>query len=85
MNILIRLANEIDVPVSERIFTLEELRSADEIMITSTGVPCVPGVSLDGKPVGGHDPKLLQKLRQAYMDFYNENTRREKILDDAHY
>jgi D-alanine transaminase len=85
MNILIMLANEIGVPVREQIFTLEELRSADEIIITSTGVPCVPGVSLDGKPVGGHDPMLLQKLRQAYMDFYNANTSREEILDEAHY
>ena len=85
MNILMLLAKELDVPVRAESFTLEQLRDADEVIITSTGVPCVPGISLDGLPVGGRDPELLQKLRRAYMDFYNENVRREAILDDAHY
>ena len=85
MNILMFLAKELDVPVRAESFTLEQLRDADEVIITSTGVPCVPGISLDGHTVGGRDPKLLLKLRHAYMDFYNENVRREAILDDAHY
>jgi hypothetical protein len=36
-------------------------------------------------PAGCRDPELLRKLQRAYMDFYNENVRREEILDDAHY
>ena len=85
MNILIRIAKELGVPVRTEAFTLDQLREADEIIITSTGVQCIQGVSLDGMPAGGKDPELLHKLQRAYMDFYNENVRREEILDDAHY
>lgn len=85
MNILIGLAKQLNVPVRTGTFTLDELREADEIIITSTGVPCVQGVTLDHKPVGGKAPELLKKLQTVYMDFYNANTKRGEILDEAHY
>ena len=85
MNILILLAERLGVPVRTEAFTPAQLKDADEIIITSTGVQCIRGVSLDGRPTGGRDPELLLKLQNAYMDFYNANTSRKAILDEAHY
>ena len=85
MNHLLKLAPSCGVGTEIRTFTLEELRTADEILMTSTGLPVIPGVMLDGQPVGGKAIELRTKLQQAYMDFYNDNVSRAEILDEAHY
>lgn len=53
------------VPVIERAFTLEELASADEIIVTSSSDLCAFASELDGEPVGGRDSETLGKLRRS--------------------
>ena len=62
--------------VSTRIapFTVDELKNADEVMILSTGTHCVGACELDGKPLGGKDPALLDKLQKAYQQWFDEET-----------
>mgnify|MGYP004522347233 FL=1 len=83
-NILV-LAEKNGIPVKVAPFTMDELRDADEVIITSTGVPCIQGTMLDGRPVGGRDEKTLKHLQKIYMDFYYENVDRAELLDEAHY
>ena len=53
---------------------MDELRDADEIIISSSGGLCIRAVELDGKPVGGKDPATLKKLQDAYTAFYDKDT-----------
>jgi len=55
---LLRLAN---VPVQERALALDELRSADEIWISSSTREVLAVTTLDGKPVGSGKPGPLWK------------------------
>lgn len=85
MSNLLMLAEKNDVPVRIAPFTMDELKNADEIIITSTGVPCIRALSLDGEEIGGRDPGLLHKLQKAYMDFFISETDRTPVLDEMHY
>jgi D-alanine transaminase len=40
------------IPVEERVVTLEELRAADEVWLTSSSKDIVPVIAVDGRPVG---------------------------------
>ncbi len=66
-------AKQNNIPTEERIFTMDELRNADEIIVSSTGALCIPACELDGKPIGGKDHKTLEKLQNAYLEYYKED------------
>jgi D-alanine transaminase len=53
------------VPVKERRLTLNELRSADEIWLTSSTREVLPVTRLDGDPVGSRKPGPLWKKAYA--------------------
>lgn len=69
------LAAQLDIPVVEKAFTVDEAFDADELIVVSTSVHG-PGVcELDGRPVGGKDPERLQKLQSAYRTFFWDSLR----------
>ena len=68
------LCDKLGVPTRIAPFTVDELKNADEVMILSTGTHCVGACELDGKPLGGKDPALLDKLQKAYQQWFNEET-----------
>ncbi|TPE59816.1 D-amino-acid transaminase [Sandaracinobacter neustonicus] len=53
---LLGLAQDAQMQVEERPFTLEEARAAPELFLTSTTAPILPIVQLDGAAVGGGAP-----------------------------
>ena len=53
---------------------MKELEEADEIIVSSSGGLCIQAVELDGKPVGGRDPKTLKTLQDAYAAYYAADT-----------
>lgn len=61
------------VPVQERRLTLNELRSADEIWLTSSTREVLPVTRLDGDPVGSRKPGPLWK--KAYALFQERKRR----------
>lgn len=70
---LIALCGRLGIPVEERPFTLEELRQADEVIVSSSGDFCMRACELDGQPVGGRAPALLARLQQAiWQDFLRD-------------
>jgi len=56
-------------PVSEAAIPLDELRAAEELFLTSTGVEVLPVVAIDGTPVGeGRPGPITLDLARAYCD-----------------
>ena len=72
---LLELAAANGIATSEAPFTMDELRKADEIIVSSSGGLCIRANELDGAPVGGKDPVTLKKLQDAYTAFYEEATK----------
>lgn len=70
----LEICRRLDIPFEERIFTIDELFEADEIMITSAGTLGMTICELDGKKVGGKDPELLHKLQRAAVDDFTLET-----------
>lgn len=64
---LISICNENGIPVEERDYTLSELFDADEIIVSSSGALCITAYELDGKPVGGKAPEIIEVLQQTYL------------------
>ena len=63
MRRLIAACAELGIPVSRRTFTLEEVKGADEVIVTSSGVPCTAAERVDGIKVGGRSERLLARLK----------------------
>ncbi|KKJ78551.1 D-amino acid aminotransferase [Kiloniella litopenaei] len=66
---VLSLANEADMEVEERPFTLDEVRNAAEAFVTSATTFVTPVVSFDGEKIGDGKPGALTKrLRQLYIE-----------------
>ncbi|WP_120497619.1 D-amino-acid transaminase [Kiloniella sp. EL199] len=66
---VLSLANEADMEVEERPFTLDEVRNAAEAFVTSATTFVTPVVSLDSEKIGDGKPGALTKrLRQLYIE-----------------
>lgn len=71
---LLMLAEQNGIPTREAVFTMDELRDADEVIVSSSGGLCIQAVELDRKPIGGKDPKTLKILQDAYTEYYDKDT-----------
>jgi len=66
---VMRLAQEAQLRVEERLFTVEEAHAAAEAFITSASSFVMPVVAIDGRPVGDGKPgRLTRRLRELYLD-----------------
>jgi D-alanine transaminase len=66
---VMRLAEEAQLRVEERAFTLDEAHDAAEAFITSASSFVMPVVAIDGRPVGeGRPGPLARRLRELYLD-----------------
>jgi branched-chain amino acid aminotransferase len=69
IGVVAELAERLDVPFVTRRFTVEEFRSADEAMLTSTSICIHPIVTCDGRPIGGGQPgPVYRRLLAAWND-----------------
>ena len=59
---LIAAARAAGIPVAERHYTLAELLDADEIIMSSSSAQLSPVTSVDGRPVGGGAPEVLDAI-----------------------
>lgn len=65
--VVLDLARDMGLPVSEGLFDANEIGKADEMFLTSTTREVVPIVRVDGKPVGGGRPgPIATQLLEAY-------------------
>ncbi len=72
---LLRIAEKIGVPFEIRPFTVDEMMSADEVMLSSSGSFCIPFCEIDGKKVGGRGRDTLRRLQNALVEDYLEATK----------
>ncbi len=68
-NTLIGLAEELQMPVEERPFTVTEAKSAREAFLTAASAFVTPVVSIDGEPIGDGAPgPVTRRLRALYVE-----------------
>jgi len=72
-DVLLEALRAARVPVQERRLTLNELRSADEIWLTSSTREVLPVTRLDSEPVGARKPGPMWK--KAYAAFQERKKR----------
>ena len=72
---LLAACRALGIPSEERPFTMDELRDADEIIISSAGILCAAVTALDGAAVGGKDAVTLHKLKDYLFDDWLEKTK----------
>ena len=66
---VLRFANEAQMTVEERNFSIEEAQNADEAFITSASTFVMPVVNIDGVDVGSGKPgKIAARLREIYLE-----------------
>jgi D-alanine transaminase len=67
---VVKLAEERQLRVEERSFTVEEALKAKEVFITSASLFVQPVISIDGKAVANGKPgPMAVRLREIYIDF----------------
>ncbi|MEO0358188.1 MAG: D-amino-acid transaminase [Pseudomonadota bacterium] len=66
---VLRFAKEAQMEVEERLFTIEEAKSADEAFVTSATTFVQPVVEIDGTAIGTGAPgHIAPRLREIYLD-----------------
>jgi len=66
---VLRFAQEAQMEVEERAFTIAEAQAADEAFITSASTFVMPVVEIDGVKVGTGAPgTVAARLREIYLD-----------------
>ena len=70
---LLKWCRQNGVKTELRPFTYEELLSADEVIVSSSGSFCLQAIAIDKKSVGGKAPELLCAMQDAMVeDFVNK-------------
>ncbi len=73
---VLALAQEADMRIEERKFTVSEAENAVEAFITSASSFVMPVVSIDGRQVGSGKPgPMTNRLRQLYIDMARKSAR----------
>jgi D-alanine transaminase len=65
----------LDIPVEEAPFTVDDLLSADEVLVSSSGAFCLTAGTIDGKSVGGKAADLAKKLQDALTAEFRDAVR----------
>ena len=63
-----KICDENGIPTQTRIFTVDEIMDADEIMLCSTTKNVVFVYEIDKKPVGGRNKPLRDKIQSLFIE-----------------
>ncbi|GIN57664.1 D-alanine aminotransferase [Lederbergia ruris] len=77
--VILQLCQANQIPVTEEAFQLEDLRTADEIFISSTTSEVMPVVQLDGQSIGDGKPGPLTKKLQTLFQEKIEAVKTQKM------
>lgn len=64
---LIQACARLGISVHEEPYYLEDLFAAEEVLVTSSSNLCLHAHEIDGKPVGGMQPELIEALRKEVI------------------
>ena len=65
---LITACRRLGIEVLEKVYYLDELFDAEEVIVTSSTKLCRRGSMIDGKPVGGRCADLYEAIRKEIID-----------------
>ncbi|MGI9370833.1 MAG: D-amino-acid transaminase [Ruegeria sp.] len=66
---VLRMAEEAQMVVEERLFTVDEAKDADEAFVTSASAFVMPVVEIDGARLGNGTPgPIARRLREIYLE-----------------
>lgn len=68
---LIDACKRLGIEFIEREFSLDEMKSADEIIVTSAGSLCLRVAHCDGESVGGKDESNILRIQSLLIDDFN--------------
>lgn len=71
---MIRVCYRLGIPVLEKPFTMDFLKSADEILVTSTTKFCLAADTLNGLSVGGRDAATRVAIQNAVLQDFRDCT-----------
>ena len=71
---IINVCNRLNIPVKEEPFSLDFIKSSDEIIVSSSSRFCVVGTHIDDVVGGGRAPELFRKIQDALMEDYLTKT-----------
>ena len=71
---LLRECRAHGIEVREELYPLEDVWSADEVLVTSASALCIPVVELDGKAVGGKAPHTVRLLQDVLLQDFLDKT-----------
>lgn len=72
-DLVLELARKHGIPAAERSFRIDELRTAEEVWMTSSTREILPVIDLDGQTVGGGTPgPVWQRMIGIYRDYKDE-------------
>lgn len=71
---LIGQAVRLGIPVREEAFYLKDIYTADEVIVTNSGSFFTAVSSVEGKEVGGKATELIEKLKNALLEEYVQET-----------
>ena len=70
---LLGVCGRLGIPVKEEPFRLEDLWTADEILLTNSSNLCLHAFEADGRPAGMKAPETYEAIRSALLrEFYEE-------------
>ena len=78
---MIAACYRLGITVMEKAFTLDQLREADEIIVTSSSNFCLHACELDGAPAGGKDPATRKAIQDAVLQEYYDYTGKTSVLE----
>lgn len=73
---VIDLCRANDIPVFEKNYSLYEAYGADEAFLTGTFGAQTPVASIDGKPIGGAERPVTQKIRTLYQQLIKDHVKK---------
>jgi branched-subunit amino acid aminotransferase/4-amino-4-deoxychorismate lyase len=78
VSVVEELAASLDIPFQHRDITLDELKSADEVWLTSTSVCVLPVTGCDGQPIGAGAPgPIYRRMLAAWSDLVGVDVARQ--------
>lgn len=80
-SIILDIAHHGGIKVEERLFTLEELKKADEVFITSTTKDVLPISVIDNNEIGLD--RQIGTITKKLMDYYSQYIRKQIIMEKA--
>ena len=69
LSVVAELAGQLGIPFAERDLTIDDVASADEVLLTSTSVCILPVTQLNGRPIGSGRPgRVFSGLMAAWSE-----------------